>query len=765
MRRFAVIAMALLTAPALAAPGPLPGTQLLEGDGDFAMEMVDGVGAYIDRLTESRRAERERHWHRDFSSPEAYTASVEPNREHLRTMLGIVEPRVAPRSEKVRGVKEGYALAQGPNFTAYYVRWQALAGVSGEGILLEPNDTVSKVPSSVIALPDCDVSPEVACGFAPGLPAERQFPRIIAERGVRVLVPVLIDRDDTFSGREGVHMTNQPHREYIYRAAFELGRHVIGYEIQKVQAAIDWLIEDTPNIGVIGYGEGGLLALYTGAVDTRVNATQVCGYFGPREALWSEPIYRNVFGLLNEFGDAEIASLIVPRALIVQDLGSPEIGGPPAAREGRSGAAPGVIAVPDVESWRNEIAKTMAQAEKLQAAPRVYSVSQIDDSLALLKLGLRVGDAVIEALPGTVNQSVKLTGTFADPKARMGRQVAELMAHIQDQLREAQYTRAKFWEKADATSVVTWEASTQQYRDYLWDEIIGRLPEPTMPLNPRVRQIYDEPTYTGYEVQIDVYEGVYAYGILLVPKDIPAGERRGVVVCQHGLEGRPQLLTQPGTDDHYYHRFAGRLTEKGYITFSPQNLYIGEDRFRLLQRKLNPLGLTLFSVITRQHQRILEWLATLPQVDPQRMGFYGLSYGGKTAMRVPALLTNYAFSICSGDFNEWIWKNASDRSPYSYLFNREYEIFEWNLGNTFNYAEMSWLICPRPFMVERGHQDGVAPDEWVGYEYARTRQRYDLLGIGDRTELEYFNGPHTIHAEGTFAFIDRWMNAPRPTNP
>ena len=32
------------------------------------------------------------------------------------------------------------------------------------------------------------------------------------------------------------------------------------------------------------------------------------------------------------------------------------------------------------------------------------------------------------------------------------------------------------------------------------------------------------------------------------------------------------------------------------------------------------------------------WLATLPFVDAKRIGFYGLSYGGKTAMRVPALL-------------------------------------------------------------------------------------------------------------------------------
>ena len=80
-------------------------------------------------------------------------------------------------------------------------------------------------------------------------------------------------------------------------------------------------------------------------------------------------------------------------------------------------------------------------------------------------------------------------------------------------------------------------------------------------------------------------------------------------------------------------------------------------------------------------------------------------------------------------------------------------MFDWNLGNRFNYAEMSWLMCPRPFMVERGHFDGVAPDEWVGYEYARTRNRYDGLGLSDETRIEYFDGPHKINAVGTFAFL------------
>ena len=82
---------------------------------------------------------------------------------------------------------------------------------------------------------------------------------------------------------------------------------------------------------------------------------------------------------------------------------------------------------------------------------------------------------------------------------------------------------------------------------------------------------------------------------------------------------------------------------------------------------------------------------------------------------------------------------------------------EFDLANTFNYAEMAGLIAPRPFMVERGHDDRVAPDEWVAYEYAKVRRLYDKLGIGDRTTIEFFNGPHEIHAVGTFEFLHKHL--------
>ena len=93
----------------------------------------------------------------------------------------------------------------------------------------------------------------------------------------------------------------------------------------------------------------------------------------------------------------------------------------------------------------------------------------------------------------------------------------------------------------------------------------------------------------------------------------------------------------------------------------------------------------------------------------------------------------------------------------------EYEIPEFDQASTFNHAEMAALIAPRPFMVERGHFDGVSTDEWVAFEFAKVRRLYNgQLKVGDRCAIEFFDGPHTIHGVGTFAFLHRHLNWPLP---
>jgi dienelactone hydrolase len=780
-----------LAADTQGVPDVLPGTEPLTWTDDIASRLVDGVDRFLLTKLEQSIDGRAAHWQRDFSSPEAYTRSIEPNRKRLAHILGVRDDRVPFDGLELAGTTSQPALVGGgKGYDVFAVRWPVFRYLHGEGLLLVPEGQSSRV--RIVAVPDADQTPEMICGLTEGVAAPSQYARRLAENGCMVLVPTLISREMKPRNGRAV-LTN---REYLYRSAFELGRHMIGYEIQKILAGVDWFVKDAGaspvSIGVIGWGEGGLLALYTGALDTRLDAVCVSGYFDSRQNIWQEPIDRNVFGLLDQFGDAEVASMIAPRKLIVEACRGPELELP------GKGGAPARLLTPPLADVRAEVlrARKLGRGEidlvETQDGKGTFGteetltkfldalVAKRDVSQPSAATGVssaldrqrepeaRITDRIVEKQMSAVDARTASASTGEehhrsdfDPDERQNRQVQEIDDHNQWLLRESAYVRKEFMNKLDTSALDKYGESVQFYREFFRREVVGWFDEQRLPFNARTRRSHDREKWTGYEVVLDVFPDVIAYGILLLPKDLKPGDRRPVVVCQHGLEGRPQQVVDG--DHRAYHDFAAKLAERGFITFAPQNLYIFKDRFRTLQRKANPLKKTLFSVIVPQHQQIVDWLSTLPNVDPQRIGFYGLSYGGKSAMRIPPLVENYCLSICSADFNEWVWKNVSTRARYSYVWTGEYEIFEFDLGSTFNYAEMAALIAPRPFMVERGHFDGVSSDEAVAFEFAKVRNLYSArLGIGDRCEIEWFVGPHTINGEGTFRFLHKHLNWPEP---
>ena len=133
-----------------------------------------------------------------------------------------------------------------------------LKGINAQCLLIIP----SQQPASyVIAVPDAGMSPE-------SLAARLNEPHS------KILNPLIIDRNSTFSGNPRIKMTGQSHREYIYRMAYPVGRHILGYEVQKVLAAVDYFAKATPHlpIRVIGYGEGAII--------------------------WQQPIDRNIWSIL-----------------------------------------------------------------------------------------------------------------------------------------------------------------------------------------------------------------------------------------------------------------------------------------------------------------------------------------------------------------------------------------------------------------------------------------------------------------------------------
>jgi dienelactone hydrolase len=695
----------------------LPNTKPIEWpEADLSGRLMDGAHQFIERKIAEAPQKRARYWKRDFSSPDAYARSVDPNREHLRTIIGASNPRLPARMERYGDDANPALVAETSRYRIFQVRWPVFEGLNGCGLLVEQK---REPVACAIVLPDADQTPERALGLAEGIAKESQGARWLAENGFELLIPTSISRQKLETDDKQLKTSDQTHREWIYRQAFHMGRHVIGYEAQIAMAGVDWLRQkqgDRMKIGICGYAEGGLIAFYTAAIDPRINAALVSGYFDSREKVWAEPIYRNVWSLLREFGDAEIASLILPRGLVIEHSEAPTI-------EKQKGD----WRTPDFESVAREV-------KRIENGPFMKPILVRSENGGPTKCFSQEAVGAFAKALGLSDfrpigeEALKDKRARFDSAAREFALMREMENYTQTLVRNSEKVRNKAFlysvmpELADSQwstdrrkpthSAEKFIAGAKRFREQFLEEEMGRFDdEPMLPFNARTRKVAETNKWTAYDVVLDVYPELFAWGVLVLPKDLKPGERRPVVVCQHGRNGIPRDTIDGNTTA--YNNFAAVLAEQGFITFAPHNLYRGEDRYRWLDRKANTVKATLFTFIIAQHDQILRWLATLPNVDGDRIAFYGLSYGGETAVRVPAVLEKYCLSICSGDFNQWTRKVASTDEPFSFMRSIEWEMPYWNLGQTFDYAEMTYLIFPRPFMVERGHLDRVGVDSWV----------------------------------------------------
>jgi dienelactone hydrolase len=747
--------------PAPAAP--LAGTAALEWpEEDLSARMMDGAHRFVEQHIAGAERRAARFWTYDRASGAAWDARLAANRERLREIIGAVDRRATPALERFGDDENPALVTETPRYRVFQVRWPVLDGLSAEGLLVQPS--TGAPTAHLVVVPDANQTPEQILGLAPGLAADRQYARRLAESGAELVIPVLVQRERIPDPQ--LKQSDQTFREWIYRQAFHMGRHPIGYEVQKVLAAVDGFRArrgESASVGVVGYGEGGLVAFHAAAIDPRIAGALVSGYFSHRGRVWDEPIDRNVWSRLERFGDAEMAALVLPRHLVIEHASIPSFTSTKGTLETPAGAA--------VRAEFTRIPAGPAAARpSLVMGPTDQPVGPMSTE-ALADFAKRLGFS-LSASQGAAPTDQRRR---FDPAARHLRTVQDLERHVQALVRASEHVRDEAFLLNVLPELTKLRWNTEQtrptlspaqfiegakpYRERFRQEAIGVFDVPYLPLNPRTRKVAETDRWTAWDVVMDVWPDVFAWGVLVVPKNIAQGDRRPVVVIQHGRQGVPRDTIDR---DNSYYRIGSQLAERGFVVFAPHNLYRAEDRYRWLDRKANTVKATLFSFILGQHDRILAWLGSQPFVDASRIGFYGKSYGGETAVRIPALLEGYALSICSGDFNQWTRKVAATDQPWSFMRTIEWEMPYWNWGHTFDYAEMTYLIFPRPFMVERGHLDLVGRDPWVAHEYGKVNFLYAQLGLADRTEIEYFQGGHAINGQGTVAFLHKHLRWPTP---
>lgn len=295
---------------------------------------------YLMARARSAYERRGRFWRWDFSSLDAYERSIIPARRRWRATLGGWPARRTPLSPRYDLLAE--AGGTGGRYRLERVWFTVVPGVEVDALLLTPLAPGRGPRAAVIAQHGVNGTPEEAVGLVPEPTASQYYCRLgirLAERGYVVLAPHLAGGwgGQEFGEAYIPRLTGKPQgraRTQLYRLAIEHGRTLMGVETFMLSRAVDLLSAhaavDPQRVGMYGLSKGGQATLWFAALDTRIAAAVVSGYFNERFGKMLVPSEQYVsyietdleftylMGRLRAFGDPELASLICPRPLFVE---------------------------------------------------------------------------------------------------------------------------------------------------------------------------------------------------------------------------------------------------------------------------------------------------------------------------------------------------------------------------------------------------------------------------------------------------------------
>jgi len=327
-------------------------------------------------------------------------------------------------------------------------------------------------------------------------------------------------------------------------------------------------------------------------------------------------------------------------------------------------------------------------------------------------------------------------------------------------------------QRADGTAVKTPDDWTQRRAEILdtWHRRLGAWP----PLveRPTVQHLetVEHEGYVQHHVHVQVSpEGHLADGYLLIPAG--AGPFPAVFVPFY----EPLTSIGQGKKGQGTHDYGLQLVRRGFVTLSigtPGSVEkIGLDTRQLLveagiQQRRQPLSLLAY-VAANCHTA----LAQMPQVDPNRIGIIGLSYGGKWSMFASCLYDKFACAVWSdpgivfnernGNVNYWEpWylgydPNVQRKPGIPSADNPRTGLYKELVDAGDDLIDLHALMAPRPVLVSGGTED--PPRNWIALNHLIAVN--ELLGQRNRVALTarptHVPTPEALELE--LAFLEYWL--------
>ncbi len=264
------------------------------------------------------------------------------------------------------------------------------------------------------------------------------------------------------------------------------------------------------------------------------------------------------------------------------------------------------------------------------------------------------------------------------------------------------------------------------------------------------------PKFTRRKLTFATEAGDRVAAWLCIPNELKG--KTPAVLCLHqttrigkdepvGLGGKPNLA------------YAMELAERGTVTLSPDYPNFGES-------KVDPYALGYASATMKgvwNHMRAIDLLASLPEVDPDRIGVIGHSLGGHNAIFVAAFDDRIKAVVTSCGFNDFHHYKGGDIAGWSHAgyLPRLRSVYALNLDQVpFDFPELLAALAPRPVFINAPTRDDNFAVAGVDVCVDSARPVYTLLGARDRLVVAHPDVEHDFPPEvreAAYRFLDAAM--------
>jgi len=283
---------------------------------------------------------------------------------------------------------------------------------------------------------------------------------------------------------------------------------------------------------------------------------------------------------------------------------------------------------------------------------------------------------------------------------------------------------------------------------------LGAFPQRT-PLTSNTLESVDCGRYVREKVEYQVEPDEIVRAYVCIPEN--RKPKTPAIFCHHQHDfnfalGKSEVVGLAGDHDQKY---AAELAERGYITFAPDAIGFEERNwsggtfqtsyFELATRVVT--GRTLLAKVLHDVFVGIDYLDSRPEVDPDRIGFIGHSYGGRMAIWAPAFDRRIKASVSNcGCVN---YKDSLRRDAGIQM-----EFCVPNIMNIGDIEDIVALAAPTPLYISAGEQDKWSRGAQHIFDFAKSSFPADTL------KLRIWPGGHVFTQpmrEEAYQFLDRFL--------